>query len=454
MLLRPIALLATLVAVQAGATPPPAAIDEPTSRTYHFQHMSTGARRLRGGAFPLDVPLYARMPPGLREWPKEFDGARFGFVRVPENLVQPTRTPDERAPGEPPANRNEPSGTEAAAPGAQLVVRTAAVPEPAPNDGVRFRIDFDGDGSLSNERTHFGDGEPAPPLPRSLAPLLTDISHGHAVAGGRELAFIAGRLKATGALLVLLATDPGGSWEGATALMFEGAPHVEREPDGFKQAVFGEFRIGPREHPSPFLVAVERLSANDDTLRLALDTNADGHLDEEPLLLARVTSPSEHEALTPRWAGTASIDLPVRDIRQSDAPATIPGELAISVDLMEGEPRLTLRHEWGRTGELSLARLQNGSLKEAKLNALLFDDLGTGDYRGSTGGNDSGVRLLIDLDEDRKFERDESFDIRKPFTALGFRYRVEGMTAAGDEFRLVRIGKPEETHVPKDSSTK
>ena len=71
--------------------------------------------------------------------------------------------------------------------------------------------------------------------------------------------------------------------------------------------------------------------------------------------------------------------------------------------------------------------------------AVLADDLASGDFRGKAEGDkDSGVKLLIDVNGNGKFEsRGESYDVRKPFAIGGKTYQVTEMTRSGDSFRIV-----------------
>jgi thiol-disulfide isomerase/thioredoxin len=74
--------------------------------------------------------------------------------------------------------------------------------------------------------------------------------------------------------------------------------------------------------------------------------------------------------------------------------------------------------------------------------AMLTDDLATGDFRGkqaAQGG--SGVRLLVDLNGDGKFDpRGEMFDAAKPFNVKGTTWKLADVTAGG----AFKIGKSAE----------
>ena len=76
--------------------------------------------------------------------------------------------------------------------------------------------------------------------------------------------------------------------------------------------------------------------------------------------------------------------------------------------------------------------------------AMLADDNATGDFRGkpASGRSGSGVRLMIDLNGDHKFDfRSEMFDVAKPFNVGGTSWQVADLTPAGS----FRIEKSSET---------
>jgi len=78
--------------------------------------------------------------------------------------------------------------------------------------------------------------------------------------------------------------------------------------------------------------------------------------------------------------------------------------------------------------------------------AMLVDDTSSGDFRGGQGAS---VRLLLDVNENGKFEsRGESFDVRKPFNIKGTTYEVADMPASGASFRLVKSQETVEEVLP------
>lgn len=76
--------------------------------------------------------------------------------------------------------------------------------------------------------------------------------------------------------------------------------------------------------------------------------------------------------------------------------------------------------------------------------AMLADDNATGDFRGkpASGRGGSGVRLMIDINGDHKFDfRSEMFDVAKPFNVGGTSWQIADLTPAGS----FRIEKSSET---------
>jgi hypothetical protein len=180
--------------------------------------------------------------------------------------------------------------------------------------------------------------------------------------------------------------------------------------------------------------------------RLLIDSKGDGVFDELPVPLKRAQIPPReaNSVVQERWTGTATIDVgysPSTPGIKGDERVSLHLDLSLDLRLSRRgnkarpdagvQVSLSSRGEWGRRG---LIRLGNQDYP-----ALLFDELGGGDYRGSLGGNDSGVRLLIDLDRSGAFERGEAFDVSKPFVALQRTYEIRDLEASGASFRLLEV---------------
>jgi len=86
--------------------------------------------------------------------------------------------------------------------------------------------------------------------------------------------------------------------------------------------------------------------------------------------------------------------------------------------------------DYARDGEITI----NGKT----YHAMLVDDSTSGDFRGKPSAKaGSGVRLLLDLNNDHRFDfRSETFDVAKPFNVGGTTWQIADMTPAGT-FKLV-----------------
>ncbi len=202
-------------------------------------------------------------------------------------------------------------------------------------------------------------------------------------------------------------------------------------------ARFGVLRLGPRESPREFHL---RLTEPDDApARLDLDRNADGDFaNDPPVTWAR----EEYTLGGVRLAcHAASVDL---EIPYPDGPVT--GRVRL-VRWDAADPRRVARDQHDRAiprdvidAYAEFGRQGTITLDGRAYDALLFDETGAGDYRGPTGGNDSGVRLLLDLNATGAFERGEDFDPWRAFNIRGTTYVVRAMRASGESFALVRAG--------------
>ena len=63
----------------------------------------------------------------------------------------------------------------------------------------------------------------------------------------------------------------------------------------------------------------------------------------------------------------------------------------------------------------------------------------SGDFRGHSDGKTSGIKLLVDLNGDGKFDRRaETFDSHKPFTVSGTTYELAEMSPSGTSFKVIK----------------
>ena len=207
-------------------------------------------------------------------------------------------------------------------------------------------------------------------------------------------------------------------------------PLTDKRPDGLKKVPpslleprYGLLTIGSREHPAKICVIFDAPESKKS--RLFVDTNGDGDLTNDP--------PTE-------WAQKPYGD--GLEMNYGGANVKIRyGSKAVIVRL--GMFRFDPKDEHRKTLLDKLVYFSDyayeGSvlLGGATYKVLLSDDRATGDYRGQA-GEESGVRLLIDVNGNGIFDRrGESYDVMKPFNIKGTTYEIKNMTAAGDSFQIV-----------------
>lgn len=393
--------------------------------TYRFEHVQNGARRLRGGSFPADVILFPVTPSGLKRVPEGVPGLRVGTVRVPQIVVEPTA-------GE--------AGTRV------LVTRLVGIaPLAEGKASSRFWFDANGDGDLMDDVITPDE------LPRDFATsnkditsLLTDFSTGTVAIAGTARPYVWARHADTGTFYLFLAAGLEFNWRSAFALQVEVAPVLPADAKVGEGSQVGMIRLGDRDEPGKHLLVLTPM-AQDPELRVDLD--ADGRFDEPPIVLKRIAGGADGSLV--HWTGKCTFEVAyvtgAENLRLSmDASLDVrPPRPAVD---RSTEYSIDYRGDWGRRGVVDLGA--------GPMRAVLFDEMASGDYRGSQGGNDSGVRLLIDLDKSGKFSRGEAFDPSKPFKALGAQWEVRDLEASGASFRLERLAeKSEENKATHPSSS-
>lgn len=410
---------------------------------YHFEHLQTGARKLRGGSFPGDILVYPMRVPGVTKTPSGVAALRVGQVRVPRVLL----------------GSAEPNGDATAAKALQPVRRAVAIDDdPSSNEPLKFWMDVNGNGDLTDDVID-ADATPRPFALSNpqITKVLSRFGTGTLTIGSERHAFVTGRPPGTENFYLFIASDAWRPdhpddfvWERAVGLFFEGPPLVNDWPQGVlkNSALCGVLRIGPREDRGHYLTIVDL--ANPEAPRLLVDRDGKGRLDEPAISLTKVPQNRVQDAGRPtieQWTGSAT--LAVRYPGANGQPSTtLPLDVSLDLrirrsadgDKAHADVSLTYRGEWGRRGTIHIGGEDHA--------ALLFDELGSGDYRGSQGGNDSGVRLLIDLNDNGTFERDEAFDPSKEFAIGGTRVAVKGMDPSAASFRLVEVGSSEPAGTP------
>lgn len=205
---------------------------------------------------------------------------------------------------------------------------------------------------------------------------------------------------------------------------------LKKAPADLVAPLFGELKVGPHESPATVLVALDEPAGRPS--RLFVDTNGNGDLTDDP---------------APNWGDKK-----------------MPGRGGTEVVVHVGDAALTFPYSSGpKTGRISLYRFDKSdaaraplmdslfyfrdyalqgeiTLGDRKFPAMLVDEMATGDFRGREGAQ-SGVRLMIDSNQDGKFDgRRESFEAREPFNIGGTTWELADLTADG-RFKVVKSSK-------------
>ena len=177
-----------------------------------------------------------------------------------------------------------------------------------------------------------------------------------------------------------------------------------------------------------YLVIVDEPEGHD--AKIYVDANANGDLTDDPAVeWNKKQYPSRSGAQLTNYSGT--IHLP---LATGDKPTSV-SLGAYRFDKNDPQ-RAALKNilfyfsDYAYEGQIELGG--------KTYRAMLADDNATGDFRGKPGSGrgGSGVRLLIDLNGDHKFDfRSEMFDVAKPFNVGGTTWQVADLTPGGS-FRL------------------
>jgi thiol-disulfide isomerase/thioredoxin len=208
---------------------------------------------------------------------------------------------------------------------------------------------------------------------------------------------------------------------------------IKQLPADLTAPLFGVLTLGPKESPTAIAVVLDEPEGTPS--RLFVDANGNNDLTDDPPAewnRRPYKSPTGAEFNQASGGATvqiayglenASVHLPMYRFDKSDPTrAALKGFLFYYSD-------------YARTGEIALG--------EKKYNALLADNLATGDFRGKTDeARDSGVKLFLDVNGDGKFDRRyESYDVRQPFNIGGTTYEIAGLTASGDKLKIEKSSK-------------
>jgi thiol-disulfide isomerase/thioredoxin len=220
------------------------------------------------------------------------------------------------------------------------------------------------------------------------------------------------------------------------------------KPDGIKAVpadlaapLYGKLQLGPAEAPTTFFVIVDEPEGKPS--RLFVDANANGDLTDDPPMewKGNAVKGSQGIELTNYMGGT--------DFETAYGAEKLKLHLEMYRFDKRDARRAAFAHtlfyyrDYGRAGDVSLGG--------KTYHAMLIDDSATGDFRPAKNG-DSSVTLLLDLNNDGKFEqRGESFDVTKPFNIGGTTYEVAGLNANGGSFQFVKSSKTVEETMPRPS---
>jgi peroxiredoxin len=201
---------------------------------------------------------------------------------------------------------------------------------------------------------------------------------------------------------------------------------LKKAPADLAAPLYGQLQIGPKESSSSFLVVIDE--PDDKAARLFLDINGNGDLtDDPPVQWKERKTPGQGGKEFKAFEGDLTVKIPY-------STGTTEAHLFVyrfdknDPTRAQFKEALFYYRDYAWSGSVKL----DGKTYPA----LLVDDLATGDFRGGS-GSASGVNLLLDLNDDKKFDmRREGYDIKKPFNIGGKTWEIANMTASG-RFKIV-----------------
>ncbi len=222
----------------------------------------------------------------------------------------------------------------------------------------------------------------------------------------------------------------GGYMPQSLKLSSERPSSLKKAPEDLASPMYGTLKIGPAESKTQVIVIVDE--PEDKPWKLFVDSNGNGDLTDD----AAADWKTREMPAAP--GGQA--------LKQSSGGAMLEvtyGEEKVKVHLAmyrfdKNDTRrpqykdvLFYYTDYAHIGEIKLG--------EKSYKAILADDLASGDFRGNTKAKVSGVNLLVDINEDGKYDgRSEKFDVRKPFNIGGTTYELADLSAKGDRFNVIK----------------
>src|SRR5262245_5434032 len=206
---------------------------------------------------------------------------------------------------------------------------------------------------------------------------------------------------------------------------------IKKLPPDLTAPLFAKLRVGPADSRTTFYVILEAPAGK--PARLFVDANHNGDFSDDPACewearQTTVQTPRGLKDIT-SYCGGATLKVPygsetlalhvLLDYRPDKDDPT-PGR---------GDDHLIYYQDFARAGKIAI--------DAKKYAALLFDPSGSGDYRDTK--ELGGVCLILDLNEDRKFDHaTEKLPIDAPFNVSGTTYQISDMKASGASFRIVK----------------
>jgi thiol-disulfide isomerase/thioredoxin len=220
------------------------------------------------------------------------------------------------------------------------------------------------------------------------------------------------------------------------------------KPDGIKAVpadlaapLYGKLQLGPAEAPTTFFVIVDEPEGKPS--RLFVDANANGDLTDDP--------PAEWNGRPEK--GPGGMDLTTYIGGAELQPTYGGGKLKMHLRMYRFDKHDARRaafastlfyyRDYGRAGDVLLGG--------KTYHALLLDDGAIGDFRPGKDATNSAITLLLDLNNNGKFERGESFDATKPFNIGGTTYEIAGLSASGGTFQFVKSSQTVPETMPRPS---
>lgn len=211
---------------------------------------------------------------------------------------------------------------------------------------------------------------------------------------------------------------------------------LKKMPSGLSAPLYGVMNLGPKENATPIVVVLDMPEGAE--CRLFVDSNGNGDLTDDPEPTWKPGRYSANQNILIHTGDTMvqiKVDGEPVDLRFSFLHYDTPDARRANL-----KKALIFYPDYAYSGEITLGG--------QTYNAMLFDDIGTADFRGRLGGGKAGVTLLVDLNSDGKFDpKNEAFDILSPFNVGSVSYEIKDMSAFGGKFRIVKSTK---TAAPTD----